>query len=68
MKKTTAKLQLKTSTVRVLQGATLNRVAGGAPAPTENPEYCSTSCNVCPTDYSWCDCTTSDICPSNTCP
>lgn len=62
MKKSTAKLQLKKSTIRVLQDSALAKVAGGAP-PTENPEYCSSSCNVCPSDYSWCDCTTTRDCP-----
>lgn len=62
MKKSTAKLQLKKSTIRVLQDSALGRVAGGA-VPTENPEYCSTSCNICPSDHTWCGCTTSKDCP-----
>jgi hypothetical protein len=61
MKKSKAKLQLKKSTIRVLQDAALARVGGGGP-PTEDPEYCSSSCNICVSDYSWCACGTSDHC------
>jgi hypothetical protein len=60
MKKTKLKLQLKKSTIRVLHDATLKRVVGGS--PTEDPEYCSSNCNGCPTDASWCDCETTTTC------
>jgi hypothetical protein len=52
MKKTTTKLQLKKSTVRVLHTAALARVIGGG-QPTEFEANCSTSCNICPSDYSF---------------
>jgi hypothetical protein len=44
MKKTTTKLQLKASTLRVLQNDELAAVHGGvAQAPTNSPTNCSTS-------------------------
>jgi hypothetical protein len=44
MKKTTTKLQLKASTLRVLQNDELAAVNGGvARAPTNSPTNCSTS-------------------------
>lgn len=45
MKKTNSKLQLKTSTVRILQGDSLAEVQGGIQVrmPTNTPTLCSTS-------------------------
>lgn len=67
MKKTNTKLQLKKSTVRVLRGAALKAVVGGA--FTQDLEYCSSSCNVCPSQHT--DCCDSNAqtgcCPSASC-
>ena len=54
MKKTTAKLQLKASTVRILHDTALARVAGGIYTTTYYRTVCSSSCNYCPTDASYC--------------
>jgi hypothetical protein len=54
MKKTNSKLQLKTNTIRVLQGSELAQVAGGAPTAncTELGPTCSGHSERCPDQHS----------------
>jgi hypothetical protein len=54
MKKTNSKLQLKTNTLRVLQGSQLAQVNGGAPTAfcTEQGPGCSVHSQNCPGQHS----------------
>jgi len=56
MKKSTAKLQLKSLTLRTLDASALSKVAGGLSGYWRD---CSNSCNTCDqcsVDASWCFC------------
>ncbi len=57
MKKTTRKLELKRSTIRLLQPRTLSEVggAGASDAMTNCSDSCMT-CEACTADYTLCPC------------
>jgi hypothetical protein len=53
MKKQRRKLELKSSTIRILQSVSV--VSGWTGSePSKQPDLCSRSCNICPTNWSYC--------------